>query len=169
MAKKRGKRFSLLMYGRMWQRWAFPCLFVAPASVVLWFLSPRAYFVPDSLEPRANKDEVPVVYRKPFKTPLEARHPYAKYRLNEVDAQDFMAWETQGPIHDRTRERLAGSDRGIVLLREMLEREIKKVEQHIDPINVFRDPAHPIIDTRLEASLHAGKAGSVPYHVPKAS
>ena len=38
-----------------------------------------------------------------------------------------------------------------------------------DPINVFRDPAHPIIDTRLEASLHAGKAGSVPYHVPKAS
>ena len=127
------------------------------------------HFVPDSLEPRANKEEVPVVYRKPFKTPLEARHPYAKYRLNEVDAQDFMAWETQGPIHDRTRERLAGSDRGIMLLREMLEREIKKVEQHIDPINVFRDPKHPIIDTRLEASLHAGKAGSVAYHVPRAS
>lgn len=127
------------------------------------------HFVPDSLEPRANKEEVPVVYRKPFKTPLEARHPYAKYRLNEVDAQDFMAWETQGPIHDRTRERLAGSDRGIVLLREMLEREIKKVEQHMDPINVFRDPKHPIIDTRLEASLHAGKAGSVAYHVPRAS
>lgn len=127
------------------------------------------HFVPDSLEPRADKDDVPVVYRKPFKTPLEAHHPVAKYRLNEVDAQDFMAWETQGPIHDRTHERLAGSDRGIVLLREMLEREIKKVEQNIDPINVFRDPEHPIIDTWLEASLHAGKAGSVAYHVPRVS
>ena len=66
------------------------------------------HFVPDSAEPRPNKDEVPVNYRKPFKNPLGARHPDTKFRLDEVDAQDFMAWETQGPILDRTRERLAG-------------------------------------------------------------
>jgi 5,5'-dehydrodivanillate O-demethylase len=82
-----------------------------------------------------------------------------------VDAQDFMAWKTQGPILDRTRERLAGSDRGIVMYRDMLRREIKKVEQGLDPMNVFRDPNHAIIDTKL--SLHVRKAGSVTYHVPK--
>jgi 5,5'-dehydrodivanillate O-demethylase len=124
------------------------------------------HFVPDSAEPRANKDDVPVHYRKPFKNPPDVRHPFAKFRLDEVDAQDFMAWETQGPILDRTRERLAGSDRGIVMYRDMLRREIKKVEQGLDPMNVFRDPNHAIIDTKLDESLHVGKAGSVTYHLP---
>ncbi|HYA29609.1 MAG TPA: hypothetical protein VEI95_12385, partial [Acidobacteriota bacterium] len=124
------------------------------------------HFVPDAAEPRANKDEVPVSYRKPFKNPLDARHPFTKFRLDEVDAQDFMAWETQGPILDRTRERLAASDRGVVMYREMLKREIKKVEQNLEPMNVFRDPDHPLIDTKMDESLEVGKAGSVRYHVP---
>jgi 5,5'-dehydrodivanillate O-demethylase len=124
------------------------------------------HFVPDSAEPRANKDDVPVSYRKPYKNPSGVLHPYAKFRLNEVDAQDFMAWETQGPILDRTRERLAGSDRGVVMYREMLRREIHKVERGLDPMNVFRDPDHAIIDTKLDESLHVGRAGSVTYHLP---
>jgi 5,5'-dehydrodivanillate O-demethylase len=126
------------------------------------------HFVPDSAEPRANKDEVPINYRKPFKNPLDARHPYTKYRLDEVDAQDFMAWETQGPVLDRTNERLAASDRGVVMYREMLRREIDKVAQGLDPMNVMRDPDHAIIDTKMDESLLAGKAGSVRYHVPPA-
>jgi 5,5'-dehydrodivanillate O-demethylase oxygenase subunit len=124
------------------------------------------HFVPDSAEPRADKDDVPVSYRKHYKNPPGALHPFARFRLNEVDAQDFMAWETQGPILDRTRERLAGSDRGVVMYREMLRREIQKVERGLDPLNVFRDPDHGIIDTKLDESLHVGRAGSVPYHLP---
>ena len=124
------------------------------------------HFVPDSTEPRANKDDVPVSYRKPFKNPLNVRHPFTKFRLDDVDAQDFMAWETQGPILDRTHERLAASDRGVVLYRDLLRREIKKVEQGLDPMNVFRDPNHAIIDTKLDESLRVGKAGSVAYHLP---
>jgi 5,5'-dehydrodivanillate O-demethylase len=77
-----------------------------------------------------------------------------------------MAWETQGPILDRTRERLAGSDRGVVMYREMLAREIKKVQQGVDPMNVFRDPNHAIIDTQIDKSLEVGKTGSVRYHMP---
>jgi len=77
-----------------------------------------------------------------------------------------MAWETQGPIHNRTRERLAVSDHGVVQYREMLLREIKKAQQGLDPINFFRDPNHPIIDTMMDRSLEVGKAGSVRYHVP---
>jgi 5,5'-dehydrodivanillate O-demethylase oxygenase subunit len=124
------------------------------------------HFVPDAAEPRANKDDVPVSYRKPYKNPPGVLHPFARFRLNEVDAQDFMAWETQGPILDRTRERLAGSDRGVVMYRDMLRREIQKVERGLDPINVFRDPNHAIIDTKLAESLHVEKAGSVTYHLP---
>jgi 5,5'-dehydrodivanillate O-demethylase len=126
------------------------------------------HFVPDTAGARSNKDEVPVSYRKPFKNPLGARHPFTKFRMDEVDAQDFMAWETQGPILDRTRERLAGSDRGVVMYREMLKREIEKVQRGLEPMNVFRDPNHPIIDTNMDRSLEVGRAGSVRYHLPPA-
>jgi 5,5'-dehydrodivanillate O-demethylase len=122
--------------------------------------------VPNSAEAPPPDGEVPINYRKPFKNPLGGLHPFAKYRLDEVDAQDFMAWETQGPILDRTRERLAVSDHGVVQYREMLLREIKKVQEGLDPINVFRDPDHPIIDTKMDESLETGRAGSVRYHVP---
>jgi hypothetical protein len=50
VAKKRGKRFRLLLYERMWQRWAFPCLMLVPASIALWFLVPRISFIPPSLD-----------------------------------------------------------------------------------------------------------------------
>ena len=122
--------------------------------------------MPDSAGPRENKEDVRVSYRKPYKDPPDLRHPFAKFRFDEVDAQDFMAWETQGPILDRAHERLAGSDRGVVMYREMLRREILKVGKGLDPINVFRDPNHAIIDTKLEDSLRVKKAGSVTYHLP---
>ena len=41
MAKKRGDRFRLLLYERMWQRWAWPCILIALASVALWWFTPR--------------------------------------------------------------------------------------------------------------------------------
>ena len=124
------------------------------------------HFVPDAVEPRLDKDEVPVNYRRPFKNPLGVRHPFAKFRLDDVDAQDFMAWETQGPILDRTRERLAVSDHGVVMYRAMLKREINKVEQGLEPMNVFRDPDHPIIDTNLDESVKVGKAGGYAHIMP---
>ena len=65
-----------------------------------------------------------------------------------------MAWETQGPIADRTTERLTSSDRGIILLREVMFREMKKVRQGQDPMGVVRDPSHnPFIDTHLLESI----------------
>ena len=68
-----------------------------------------------------------------------------------------MAWETQGPIADRQREHLGDGDRGVVMYRRLLEREIAKVESGLDPMGVVRDPDHPIIDTGLQESLvHRG-------------
>ena len=41
MARKRGDRFRLIIYERMWQRWAWPCILIVPASVALWWFAPR--------------------------------------------------------------------------------------------------------------------------------
>jgi 5,5'-dehydrodivanillate O-demethylase len=71
-----------------------------------------------------------------------------------------MAWETQGPIADREHERLATTDRGVVMLRQMFFREMEKVERGEDPLGVVRDPNHEIIDTNLQHTLEFG--GSVP-------
>ena len=127
------------------------------------------HFVPSDSQAPIDEENIPVDYRKPFKSPTDAVHPFARFRMDEVDAQDFMAWETQGPIADRTRERLATSDHGVVMYRLMVMREIEKVRQNLDPMNVIRDPDHPIIDTKFEESVRAEKAGSVTYHLPKNS
>jgi 5,5'-dehydrodivanillate O-demethylase len=111
------------------------------------------FFPSDNGEP-VESDEPPVEYIHPYKNPPDAIHPYTRFRMDAVQAQDHMAWETQGPIADRTRERLATSDRGIVMLREVMMREIKKVEQGIDPLGVLRDPEqNPLIDTHLMESI----------------
>jgi 5,5'-dehydrodivanillate O-demethylase len=67
--------------------------------------------------------------------------------LHSVTGQDVMAWVSQGPITDRSQERLGDTDRGVILYRQLLAREIKRVEAGEDPINVFRDPvANQCID-----------------------
>jgi len=86
----------------------------------------------------------------PTKNPPDAIYPAAEYRMDGVQAQDLMALETQGAIADRTGERLASSDRGIVLYRDILKREIEKVQRGLDPIGVIRDPGQPPINTYIE-------------------
>ena len=99
-------------------------------------------------------DEDPeVAYLEPFKTPADGMHPFMRMRMDLVLAQDHMAWETQGPIADRTIERLATTDRGIVLLRDVMKREIDKVSRGEDPMGVVRDPNAPVIDTHLSESI----------------
>lgn len=63
------------------------------------------------------------------------------HRTDFVDGGDIMTWVTQGAIADRTREMLVGSDRGIVLLRQLLLQQLERVEAGRDPMGVIRDPA----------------------------
>jgi hypothetical protein len=56
-----------------------------------------------------------------------------------------MAWETQGPITDRTSERLGVSDTGIVMWRRLLHEQIEVVQDGGEPIAVFRDLAEDAI------------------------
>ncbi len=97
-----------------------------------------------------EEDEyLPVQYEPPYKDPPQALHPFTRFRWDSVNAQDHMAWETQGPVADRTREHLGASDRGIVLLRRLLREQIERVQRGEDPWGVVREPDHAMIDTNL--------------------
>jgi 5,5'-dehydrodivanillate O-demethylase len=55
--------------------------------------------------------------------------------------QDFVTWVGQGRIADRTREHLAHSDRGIVLMRRRFLSDMDAIEAGKDPKAIVRDPA----------------------------
>ncbi len=99
----------------------------------------------------------PVEYLPPLKEPADAIHPVARYNLyaryGQILSQDIVMWETQGPVSDRPNERLATSDKGIQMLRELMFEQMAKVERGEDPMGVIRDPNHPVIDTNLEKSI----------------
>jgi 5,5'-dehydrodivanillate O-demethylase len=95
----------------------------------------HAYIPPDGAEvPERLLRGVPV-YEPPV---MDER---GEYLLDYIHAQDIMAWVTQGPIADRTKEKLGASDRGIIMYRKMLKREVEKVQRGEDPIGVIRDSA----------------------------
>jgi 5,5'-dehydrodivanillate O-demethylase len=84
-------------------------------------------------------------------------------------AQDFAAWELQGPITNRSRERLGALDKGIALYRKLLRQQLDALAAGHDPMNVFRDPAAnqrldlPVAEVRPEnqfgrSALHRGFA-----------
>jgi 5,5'-dehydrodivanillate O-demethylase len=109
---------------------------------------------PDGSTVDEDQDGIPVRYVRSYKEPAGVLHPNTRFNMTaDVQAQDHMAWETQGPIADRTVERLATSDRGIVMLRQMVRREIEKVRQGLDPMNVVRDPETVVVDTALQDSI----------------
>jgi 5,5'-dehydrodivanillate O-demethylase len=64
-----------------------------------------------------------------------------EYTLTTFSSQDKMAWETEGPLFDRSQEHLGASDRGITMWRKLTLEQIEKVERGEDPIALVRDPA----------------------------
>ena len=69
--------------------------------------------------------------------------------------QDYRAMVSQGPTFDRSTERLATSDEGVILVRKMAFDGINAVQDGRDPIGVMRngDPDQ-IID--LATIVHDG-------------
>ena len=92
------------------------------------YVPPPEVRVPAHLLDRVHVYDVPYV------------DEHGEYILDSVHAQDIMAWITQGPIADRTREALAATDRGVTLFRKMLFRELARIEAGHDPKMTFRDP-----------------------------
>jgi phenylpropionate dioxygenase-like ring-hydroxylating dioxygenase large terminal subunit len=81
-----------------------------------------------------------------WKGRVSTRAPWSQ--MTEEEHQKFPGdWEAQvgqGPISFHSEENLATSDRGVVMLRRLLKRQIKIVQEGGDPIGVCFDPAKAI-------------------------
>jgi len=72
---------------------------------------------------------------------VATKNDAGEFHLNHFASQDHMAWETQGPIADRSDEHLGEADRGVIMFRKLLHEQISAVENGRDPIGVNFDPA----------------------------
>ncbi len=79
------------------------------------------------------QEEIPV-YEVPW------QDDQGEFLLDFVDGQDIMAWVSQGPIADRTREMLGSSDQGLAVYRKLLVDQMELVRNGGDPLGVIRDP-----------------------------
>jgi hypothetical protein len=65
--------------------------------------------------------------------------------LSEAEHRDFPgdyeAQVSQGRVASHADEHLASSDRGIVMLRRLLQRQVERVRAGDDPLGVAFDPA----------------------------
>jgi 5,5'-dehydrodivanillate O-demethylase len=83
-----------------------------------------------------------------------------EFLVDFVDGQDIMAWVSQGPIADRTRERLSAADQGIALFRRLLLEQLEEVRAGRDPLGVIRDPArNQVIELPQERDKFRDGAG----------
>ncbi len=111
----------------------------------LWYnayLPPPGVVVPEHLRAKVHTYDVPF------------RDAQGEFIMDNIDGQDMMAWITQGTVADRSRENLGASDKGIAIYRRVLRREMKKVQQGLDPMGVLRDAAR---NTRIELPTEGKK------------
>ena len=62
---------------------------------------------------------------------------------HQVYPGDYEAMVSQGPIAKHSEEHLATTDRGLVMLRRLLQKQLDAVKEGRDPAGVFFDPATP--------------------------
>jgi len=117
----------------------------------LWY---NAYVPPQGVKvPEKLLNEVHL-YNVPF---IDANGDYI---VDNVDGQDIMAWITQGTIADRSQENLGSTDKGIAMYRRILKREMKKVQEGLDPMALVRDPfKNERIDLPNEKKKHHNSDG----------
>ncbi len=118
----------------------------------LWY---TAYMPPKGETVSQHLLDKVYVYDVPY------RNKDGDFIIDNIDGQDMMVWITQGAIADRTLENLGASDNGIALYRRVLRREIKKVEEGLDPMFTFRDEAtNRRIDLPNERKKHHNSDGA---------
>ena len=91
---------------------------------------------------------------------VPCRKEDGSFLVELLDAQDVMAWVTQGPVAKRELEKLGTTDRGVIMFRKMLEREIDKVAAGQDPMGVIREPVkNAVIDLHVEYDKNMNSDG----------
>jgi 5,5'-dehydrodivanillate O-demethylase len=97
-----------------------------------WHLWYTAYFPGAGVE-LPQQDRIPA-----FEVPI--RDEKGQLLADTIAAQDVMVWITQGEIADRDREKLGTSDKGVILLRQVMKEQMLKVQKGEDPLGVIRKP-----------------------------
>jgi 5,5'-dehydrodivanillate O-demethylase oxygenase subunit len=92
-------------------------------------ISPKAEF---------NQPQIPCHRTRAM---LDAQQGPTKDFGSHLISQDYAAWSGLGPLVDRTRERLATSDAGVIMFRKKLIEQAKIVAGGGDPIGTIRLPA----------------------------
>src|SRR5207244_9314217 len=64
-----------------------------------------------------------------------------RWITSHVMNQDFVTWVGQGRIAARSKEYLAPSDRGIVMIRRRFLDDLERIDEGKDPKGIVRDPA----------------------------
>jgi 5,5'-dehydrodivanillate O-demethylase len=85
----------------------------------------------------ARQDTIPF-----YEVPLPGVDVRGRPTWNTLDnnsGQDIAMWFSQGPITDRTDEKLGTSDKGIILFRKLLTENMEAAIRGDDPIGVIRD------------------------------
>ena len=117
----------------------------------LWY---NAYLPPQGVAVAKHLTARLHIYDVPY------QNENGEFIVDNVDGQDMMAWITQGTVADRSRENLGASDKGIAIYRRVLRREIKKVQQGLDPMGIVRDPTrNQRIDLPNEKKKHHNSDG----------
>lgn len=133
-----------------------------PLSHVLFYRVPiddvshenyMLFYTPSS-QPPANDENTAHAVRFETKVGEYLAHPNDWWGIDLGD-QDRMVMEQQGPVSDRTREFLVGTDVGIVRMRRLLRDAMEAVERGEDPIGVIRDPAKQNVEFRLSMGVIA--------------
>jgi hypothetical protein len=73
---------------------------------------------------------------------------------------DYEAQASQGPISLHSEEHLVTSDRGIMLQRKLLEKQIEVVAQGGDPVGVTFDAAQALVKVRSGNFYRAARAAA---------
>src|SRR5678815_3264623 len=63
-----------------------------------------------------------------------------RWITSHVMNQDFVTWVGQGRVADRSKEYLAPSDRGVVMIRRRFLADFDAIEAGRDPKAILRDP-----------------------------
>jgi 5,5'-dehydrodivanillate O-demethylase len=108
------------------------------------------WYVTEHRKPGAPPQTSIPVYDYPY------REENGRMIVETIRGQDMFVWLGQGPIADRTVERLGTSDKGVILYRKLLDEQMEKVERGEDPMAVIRDPAKnfPMISVPREGKAH---------------
>ncbi|MBE7219556.1 MAG: Rieske 2Fe-2S domain-containing protein [Caulobacteraceae bacterium] len=73
---------------------------------------------------------------------------------------DFEAQTGQGPITFHSEEHLVNSDKGVVMVRKQIYKQLQRMERGLDPMNVGFDPDQPPLRLRAGNWLGATEAAA---------